>query len=975
MIRAKSEWVIRKRDGRVSPYDDGLIGRAIANAFRAEQNLADGQPLDSRTEAEVAAITAEIATMVAEDAGTAEGTHVETVQDTVEMLLMKRGHYKVARRYIVYRAEHEKIRALQQVEVLATDEEEGPRKTHVVLEDGVEVPFDGDRIRRRFEAACRDLPDCDVDSLLQEVMKSVFDGISIAEIYRAMILAARAKIEVDPAYDTVSGRLMRMVIANEALGSAPVHEDEFNRLYRNQFEHYVIDGIVADRLTPELRKFDLTALANALKPENDSLFRYPGLQAVYDRYLLHINNRRIEMPQYFWMRVSMGLAINEDDREARAIEFYNLLSSMRFTSATPTLFNSATPHPQLSSCYLSTVSDDLEHIFKSVSDNAKLSKWAGGLGNDWTNVRSTNAYIKGTNGRSQGVIPFLKVVNDTAVAVNQGGKRKGAVCSYLETWHMDLEEFLDLRKNTGDDRRRTHDMHTANWIPDLFMKRVRNGENWTLFSPSEVPDLHDLTGKAFEERYEQYEKLAAEGQIDQHRSLPAVDLWRKMLTRVFETGHPWITWKDPSNIRSPQDHCGVVHSSNLCTEILLNTSSAETAVCNLGSINLRRHVVNGEFDTELLQSTIKTAMRMLDNVIDINFYPTEEARHSNQKHRPVGLGLMGFQDALVALNISYASQDAVDFADRSMEAISYYALSASSDLAAERGTYSSYKGSKWDRGLLPLDTMELLDEERGIRVDVPRTSTLDWDVVRKKIAENGMRNSNCMAIAPTATISTIIGVSQSIEPVYKHLYVKSNLSGEFTHVNTSLVSELKERGLWSEQMLNDLKYYDGTLTDIDGLPQDIKDRYLTSFEVDPKWIIECAARRQKWIDMGQSLNLYMCEPSGRKLQDMYMLAWEKGLKTTYYLRTLAATQVEKSTIDVNRYGVQPRWMKNKSASDDINVAREGAPVAGAPVAGAAGQVRIDTGETPVAAPTTPPATDMTNVDACSLDNPDCEACQ
>ena len=969
MIRAKSEWVIRKRDGRVSPYDDGLIARAIENSFRAQQNLADGQPLDSRTEAEVAAITAEIAALLAEEAGTAEGTHVETVQDTVEMLLMKRGHYKVARRYIVYRAEREKIRALQQVEVLENEESDAPRSTQVVLEDGVKVPFDAERIRKRFEAACQGLPDCDVDSLLQEVMKSIFDGISVAEIYRAMILASRAKIEVDPSYDTVSSRLMRMVIANEALGSAPVNQQDFNRLYHNQFEHYIIDGIVADRLTPELRKYDLTALANALQPDNDSLFRYPGLQAVYDRYLLHINNRRIEMPQYFWMRVAMGLAMNEEDREGRAIEFYNLLSSMRFTSATPTLFNSATPHPQLSSCYLSTVSDDLEHIFKSVSDNAKLSKWAGGLGNDWTNVRSTNAYIKGTNGRSQGVIPFLKVVNDTAVAVNQGGKRKGAVCSYLETWHMDLEEFLDLRKNTGDDRRRTHDMHTANWIPDLFMKRVRNAENWTLFSPSEVPDLHDLTGKAFEERYEQYEKLAEEGRIDQYRSLPAVDLWRKMLTRVFETGHPWITWKDPSNIRSPQDHCGVVHSSNLCTEILLNTSSAETAVCNLGSINLPRHVVNGEFDLEMLQGTIRTAMRMLDNVIDINYYPTDEARHSNQKHRPVGLGLMGFQDALVSMKISYASQEAVEFADQSMEAIAYYALSASSDLAAERGTYSSYEGSKWDRGLLPLDTMDLLDEQRGIRVDVPRTSTLDWDIVRKKIAENGMRNSNCMAIAPTATISTIIGVSQSIEPVYKHLYVKSNLSGEFTHVNTSLVNELKERGLWSQQMLNDLKYYDGTLTDIAGLPQDIKDRYLTSFEVDPKWIIECAARRQKWIDMGQSLNLYMCEPSGRKLQDMYMLAWEKGLKTTYYLRTLAATQVEKSTVDVNSYGVQPRWMKSKSASDNISVTREGTPQAGQ-----AGQVRIDPAA-PIATPTAAPATDMTNVEACSLDDPDCEACQ
>ena len=689
------------------------------------------------------------------------------------------------------------------------------------------------------------------------------------------------------------------------------------------------------------------------------------MQAVYDRYLLHIDGRRIEMPQYFWMRVAMGLAMNEANREEHAIEFYNLLSSMRFTSATPTLFNSATNHPQLSSCYLSTVSDNLEHIFKCVSDNAKLSKWAGGLGNDWTSIRATNSYIKGTNGRSQGVIPFLKVVNDTAVAVNQGGKRKGAVCSYLETWHMDLEEFLDLRKNTGDDRRRTHDMHTANWIPDLFMKRVQNEQEWTLFSPDEVPDLHDLTGSAFEERYTHYERLADEGRIDLFRRIPAVELWRKMLTRVFETGHPWITWKDPSNIRSPQDHCGVVHSSNLCTEILLNTSQSETAVCNLGSVNLPRHIVDGRLDLELLENTVRTAMRMLDNVIDINFYPTDEAKHSNQKHRPVGLGLMGFQDALAKMSYSYASQDAVEFADRSMEAISYFAILASSELAAERGTYSSYSGSKWDRGLLPIDTIDILEKERGVPIDVDRSAQLDWEFVRKKIADSGMRNSNCMAIAPTATISTIIGVSQSIEPVYKHLYVKSNLSGEFTHVNTLLVSELKERGLWDADMLNDLKYYDGTLTEIDRIPADVKARFLTSFEVDPKWIIECAARRQKWIDMGQSLNLYMCEPSGRKLHDMYMLAWLKGLKTTYYLRTLAATQVEKSTVDVNKYGVQPRWMKNKSASDDIHVAREIV----------SDGLRTDTADADRNAPHVVPVTDMTNVKACSLDDPDCEACQ
>ncbi|MFO0059478.1 MAG: ribonucleoside-diphosphate reductase subunit alpha, partial [Planctomyces sp.] len=763
------------------------------------------------------------------------------------------------------------------------------------------------------------------------------------------------------AYDIVAARLLRMVISNEALGSSPANPSEYTRLYRNQFEHYIIDGINSDRLSPELRTLNLTKIAAALQPERDGLFRYPGLQAVYDRYLLHIDGRRIEMPQYFWMRVAMGLALRESRPEERAIEFYNLLSTMRFTSATPTLFNAATNHPQLSSCYLSTVKDDLEHIFKCVSDNARLSKWAGGLGNDWTNIRATNAHIKGTNGRSQGVIPFLKVVNDTAVAVNQGGKRKGAVCSYLETWHMDIEEFLDLRKNTGDDRRRTHDMHTANWIPDLFMKRVEEERDWTLFSPDEVADLHDLVGKAFEDRYVQYEKLAETGEIRMSKRVPAIDLWRKMLTRLFETGHPWITWKDPSNLRSPQDHVGVVHSSNLCTEILLNTSPTETAVCNLGSINLLAHIHNGRLDVTLLEQTVRTAMRMLDNVIDINYYPTDEAKNSNGRHRPVGLGIMGFQDALAAMNISYASPEAVDFADHSMEVISYYAILASTDLAAERGVYSTYAGSKWDRGLLPIDTMDLLERERGCRIDVDRSARMDWSVVRQAIAQHGMRNSNCMAIAPTATISTIIGVSQSIEPMYKHLYVKSNLSGEFTHLNTALVSELKERGLWDAQMLEMLKYYDGTLMEIERIPADIKARYVTAFELDPRWLIECAARRQKWIDMGQSLNLYMREPSGRKLHDMYFLAWRKGLKTTYYLRTLAATQIEKSTVDINKFGVQPRWVKSKSASSDIQVNRADDP--------------RETGADIVPAPHILPVTEASQYKACSITDPDCEACQ
>ena len=958
MIRARSEWIVRKRDGRLVPFESSMIERAVANAFRAELNLAENQPLDDSVAGEVAEMSEEVAAEISAAAATPDGADVEKIQDFVELMLMKRGHYRVARKYIVYRAEHAKIRSLRATEPLHGLEEEIP-SLQIKMEDGLRVPFDEERIRRRLVKACEGLTNvCSVEDMLEEVLKSIFDGISVTEIYQAMILAARCRIECDPAYDVVTSRLMLMVIANEALGSAPIDDEDYNKLYYNQFEHYVIDGIIADRLTPDLRQYDLTKIGAALKPERDALFKYPGLQAVYDRYLLHIEGRRIETPQYFWMRVAMGLASKEDNREERAIQFYNILSSHRFISATPTLFNSATLHPQLSSCYLSTVKDDLDHIFKAVSDNARLSKWAGGLGNDWTQIRATNSHIKGTNGASQGVIPFLKVVNDTAVAVNQGGKRKGAVCSYLETWHLDIEEFLDLRKNTGDDRRRTHDMHTANWIPDLFMKRVKLDQDWTLFSPNDVPDLHDLVGRAFEERYEEYERLAAAGKVRLHRTVSAKDLWRKMLTRLFETGHPWITFKDPSNVRSPQDHVGVVHSSNLCTEILLNTSEKETAVCNLGSINLYKHVVDGKLDLEMLEETIRTAMRMLDNVIDINFYPTEEAKYSNQKHRPVGLGLMGFQDALAAQGIGYASQEAVEFADQSMEAISYYAIMASASLAQERGTYETYNGSKWDRGLLPIDTIDVLEQERGVPVNLDRSAALDWKPVREAVAKFGMRNSNVMAIAPTATISTIIGVSQSIEPSYKQLYVKSNLSGEFTHVNIALVNELKERNLWNADMLEALKYYDGNLSEVPGIPDEVKARYLTAFEIDSKWIIECAARRQKWIDMGQSLNLYMQEPSGKKLHEMYMHAWETGLKTTYYLRTLAATQVEKSTVDINKFGVQPRWMKSKSASSDIAMNRaEGAA------------------ETPVPAPHAVPATDMSNVEACSLDNPDCEACQ
>ncbi|MFT5299320.1 MAG: ribonucleoside-diphosphate reductase alpha chain [Mariniblastus sp.] len=937
MLKAtQQELNVRKRDGRVLSLERSLITSAIQKAFCAERNLGDISELSEKLLGEIDEVTLSVIEDVKTEAATDQGVSVEYIQDVVERQLMKREHFSVARRYILYRAEHNKIRQLRAEERMDSTE---PFPELMVSRDGQLENLDFDRLRSQVANACEGLNGtCSSSELLEEVEKQFFNGITPKEIGRSMVLAARARIERDPDYDTVSGRLVLNIIYRESLGKSAAGGD-VAALYKEKFAEYISTGIEAERISPELATFELDKLADALVADRDNLFPYLGLQTIYDRYLLHIEGRRFEAPQYFWMRVAMGLSIQEENKTDRAIEFYNILSSFRFTSATPTLFNAGTLHPQLSSCYLSTVSDDLDSIFKAIGDNAKLSKWAGGLGNDWTNVRATNSHIKGTNGQSQGVIPFLKVVSDTAVAVNQGGKRKGAVCSYLESWHLDVEEFLDLRKNTGDERRRTHDMHTANWIPDLFMKRVHDEQDWTLFSPDEAPDLHDLYGKAFEERYVQYEQDAADGKIKLTRKVAALDLWRKMLTRVFETGHPWITFKDPSNVRSPQDHTGVVHSSNLCTEILLNTSADEIAVCNLGSINMLNHVKDGELDLEKLEETINSAVRMLDNVIDINFYPAPEAKNANHRHRPVGLGLMGFQDALSACGISYASEEAVDFADKSMEAISYFAILASSRLAEERGTYSTYEGSKWDRGLLPIDTVALLEEERGMAIDMDKSTSMDWDKVRAMVAEHGIRNSNVMAIAPTATISTIIGVTQSIEPTYKHLFVKSNLSGEFVQINVKLVNELKALGLWDDDMLEKIKYYDGALGEIPGLPENIKGRYATAFEIDPSWIIRCASRRQKWIDMGQSLNLYLGQPSGRKLDEMYRLAWQSGLKTTYYLRSLSATQVEKSTVDINKFGVQPRWMKNASSSAKIEVERQ------------------------------------PEVQQCSIDTPDCEACQ
>jgi ribonucleoside-diphosphate reductase alpha chain len=740
-----------------------------------------------------------------------------------------------------------------------------------------------------------------------------------------MMMAARARIEEDPAYSFVAARILLLALYMEVLAPSSrehVSLKDASVLYKDAFLGYVHHGVKIGFLDPRLLTFDLAKLAKGLHPERDLLFAYPGLQTLSDRYLLQHEKQHIELPQFLWMRVAMGIALNETHKEQRALEFYACISQFHFTPATPTLFNAGTCHPQLSSCYLTTVQDDLQQIFKCIQDNALLSKWAGGLGNDWTNVRAFGAHIHGTNGSSQGVIPFLKVVNDAAVAVNQGGKRKGAICVYLENWHLDIEDFLDLCRNTGDERRRTHDLHTACWISDEFMRRVQHGEHWTLFSPDEVPDLHDCYGQAFRERYREYEQLADQGAIKLFKRLPALDLWRKMLTRLFETGHPWMTWKDPAYIRSPQDHVGVIHSSNLCTEILLNTSVDETAVCNLGSLNLPTHIRDGQLDEAGLQRTIRTAMRLLDNVVDINYYPTIEARHANLRHRPVGLGLMGFQDALFQLRLSYASQQAVDFADRSTEAIAYYAILASTELAAERGRYPSYDGSKWQRGLLPFESIALLETERGSPLEVDRTTTRDWQRVRAAIKLHGMRNSNVLAIAPTATISTIVGVSPSIEPSYKQLYVKSTLSGELTCINTFLVNDLKAAGLWNEEVREMLKYYDGSLQELPMIPDALKQRYLTAFEIDPNFLIECASRRQKWIDMGQSLNLYLMEPNGKRLHDMYLLAWKKGLKTTYYLRTVAATQIEKSTVDVNRWGIQPRWMKHRSPSSAIQLTRD-----------------------------------------------------
>ncbi|WP_144162694.1 ribonucleoside-diphosphate reductase subunit alpha [Paraburkholderia sp. BCC1885] len=888
-----ADYKVIRRNGSVVSFEPSKIAIAVTKAFLAVNG---GQGAASaRVRELVEQLTQSVVRALLRSRPNGGTFHIEDIQDQVELALMRGGEHNVARAYVLYREKRTQERGHDAVE--APNGSLGL----TVTDGGVTRPLDMVALRGIIESACANLGDAvSAEPIVAETVKNLYDGVPMSQVYDSAILAARTMIEKDPAYSQVTARILLHTIRREIL-EEEVTQAAMGERYAEYFPSFIKRGVQAELLDEKLQQYDLKRLGAALDADRDLQFGYLGLQTLYDRYFLHHDGVRIEMPQAFFMRVAMGLALNEIDREARAIEFYNVLSSFDFMSSTPTLFNSGTRRSQLSSCYLTTVDDDLDGIYEALKENALLSKFAGGLGNDWTRVRALGSHIKGTNGKSQGVVPFLKVVNDTAVAVNQGGKRKGAVCAYLESWHLDIEEFLELRKNTGDDRRRTHDMNTANWIPDLFMKRVHEGGDWTLFSPSTCPDLHDKFGAEFEAAYTAYEDKVARGEIKLFKKIPAAQLWRKMLGMLFETGHPWITFKDPCNIRSPQQHVGVVHSSNLCTEITLNTSDAEIAVCNLGSVNLVAHLktqADGTLvlDHDKLKRTISVAMRMLDNVIDINYYAVAKARNSNLKHRPVGLGIMGFQDCLHLLRTPYASEQAVAFADTSMEAVCYYAYYASTELAQERGRYSSYRGSLWDRGILPQDTLKLLADARGGYVEVDSSESMDWTELRSRIATYGMRNSNCVAIAPTATISNIIGVSACIEPTFQNLYVKSNLSGEFTVVNDYLVRDLKARGLWDEVMVADLKYFDGTLSRIDRIPADLRAIYATAFEVDATWLVEAASRRQKWIDQAQSLNIYMGGASGKKLDEVYKLAWLRGLKTTYYLRTMAATHVEKSTV-------------------------------------------------------------------------------
>lgn len=897
-----------KRNGEVVEFDLSRIRNAITKAA-----IASGQTLEA---VQVAKLTESVVEELAERFVDFY-PNVENIQDVVEKHLVKSGHYEVAKSYILYRAKRQKER---EEEKKRNVEKSLLGKLTVRKRDGRLVLFDVQKVRGTLSRHAAEFSALPLDAVVGEVAKNIYDGASTVEVEKALVLASISFIEKDPAFDYVSARLFLQKLYKEVIGKSVRNESELQTAYREAFIRNIKAGVDSKVLDPRVLEFDLVRLSKGLLLDRDSLFRYMGIQTLYDRYFMKWDEQRKELPQAFWMRVAMGLCLNEEgDRTARALEFYDLISSLRFVPSTPTLFHSGTTHPQLSSCYLTTVNDDLAHIFKCIGDNAQLSKWSGGLGNDWSNIRATGSWIKSTGVESQGVIPFLKIANDVTVAINRSGKRRGATCAYLETWHLDLEDFLDLRKNTGDERRRTHDMNTANWIPDLFMKRVLADGAWTLFSPDEVPDLHHLYGSAFEKRYLEYEEKAKTGGIKKFKTVSAQKLWRKMLTSLFETGHPWITFKDPCNVRSPQDHVGVVHSSNLCTEITLNTSAEETAVCNLGSVNLERHIVDGKLDTELLAQTVRYAIRMLDNVVDVNYYPTVEAKTANLRHRPIGLGIMGFQDALFKLDYAFDSSEALEFADYSMELVSYYAILSSSELAKERGPYESYRGSKWDRGIFPVDTVDLLEKERGLKIDVPRTARLDWTPVRGSVKQHGMRNSNTLAIAPTATISNISGCYPSVEPIYKNIYVKANISGEFTVVNAYLVDDLKKQGLWGQEMLDQIKYHDGNLSRVSAVPVNFKNKYKEAFDLDPAVFIRMAAVRGKWIDQSLSLNLFVNGQSGKQLSDLYIYAWQLGLKTTYYLRSLAASQIEKSTLDAEKFGFTQKRRQTLTAPAPVNV--------------------------------------------------------
>lgn len=966
---------IVKRNGEVVPFDLERIRNALRKAVVASNKVLS----DDRLDALVESVREEIQTRFIEFF-----PNVENVQDIVEKHLVKAQHYEIAKTYILYRAEREKLR--EQARERAVENAKLGRLT-VTKRDGRTQLLNVKKVLQTIQRASEGLGDGLLfDDIVREVIKNIFDGVSTEQLERAMVLASAAYIERDPDHSLLAGRLLLQRVYKEVMGRS-IDGDEFQDVYRETFVNGIKDHVEKGNLHPKLAEMDLERLSAALRPERDLLFQYLGIQTLHERYFIKDGDLAAELPQGFWMRTAMGLAIEEDQPEDWAIEFYELLSQLLYVASTPTLFHSGTPHPQLSSCYLTTVEDDLKHIFKCLGDNSQLSKWSGGIGNDWSNIRATGAAIRSTKVESQGVIPFLKIANDVTNAINRSGKRRGATCAYLETWHYDIEDFLDLRKNTGDERRRTHDMNTANWIPDLFMKRVMNGETWTLFSPDEVEDLHHVYGRKFEERYLEYERMAEEGKIHLYKQVDAKTLWRKMLTMLFETGHPWVTFKDACNIRSPQDHVGVIHSSNLCTEITLNTSADETAVCNLGSINLSRHIEEGGMDEGRLARTVQTAIRMLDNVININFYPTQEARNSNLQHRPIGLGLMGFQDALLQMDLPFESEEALVLADTTQEIIAYNAIYASSQLAKERGAYPSYEGSKWDRGIFPLDTIDMLELQRGVPVEVSRTSRLDWRPVREHVAQHGMRNSNTMAIAPTATISNISGCFPCIEPLYKNIYVKANISGEFTIVNHYLVSELKEMGLWSEETLDQLKYFDGNISNLVGVPDSMKRKYKEAFQIDPIWALRLTAARGKWIDQSQSHNVFMLGTSGKLLADIYMSAWKMGLKTTYYLRTLAATQIEKSTLDASKFGYTQ--MRDYSQPLAAGAAEQRPTAMGTTVvANTAAPAAMQAVEpAPPPAPPQPaapqPATQEPNrtTDAdgqpqlCRIDDPDCEACQ